>query len=127
MKNIQQDITEFVQTFELTEQLKNSSFLITGATGLIGSTLIHCLLALNKEIEITIPVRSLDKVNTTYGKSADMLNVVQCDLLEYVRNLKEHYDYVIHCASPTAGKYMTDYPVEMYSLAIDTKIGRAHV
>ena len=46
MNKIQKkDINEFANSFELSDLLVNSSFLVTGATGLIGSTLVHCLLA----------------------------------------------------------------------------------
>lgn len=42
MNTIQeQDIRKFSELFPFSEQLANSTFLITGATGLIGSTIIH--------------------------------------------------------------------------------------
>ena len=45
---LKRDLDEFVHSFELANELADSSFLITGATGLIGSTLVHSLLALDK-------------------------------------------------------------------------------
>ena len=48
------DVSVFAQTFELSESFKESKFLITGATGLIGSTLVRCLLALDYEDYILI-------------------------------------------------------------------------
>ena len=64
MNNIQkQDIEEFASSFGLSNELANSKFLITGATGLIGSTLIHCLLALGKNISIIAPVRNKGGAN----------------------------------------------------------------
>lgn len=38
-KILQEDINEFVKNFALGKELKDSSFLITGSTGLIGSIL----------------------------------------------------------------------------------------
>lgn len=123
MNRIQQeDIKEFVRTFELSECVACSKFLITGATGLIGSTLVHCLMALNKDIQITCPVRNLDKARTMYDYEADKINFVECDLMEYLNDLsvEDDFNYIVHCASPTVGKYMIEHPIETYMLAIDS-------
>lgn len=119
---ITQDIKEFADSFELSEYLKGASFMITGATGLIGSILVRCLLALNRGVEITCPVRSLEKAQAMYGDEAEKINFVECDLITYLNELStDHYfQFIIHCASPTAGKYMTEHPVETYTLAIDS-------
>ena len=116
------DIREFVQNFELAEFFSGSKFLITGATGLIGSTLVYCLLALNRHIKITCPVRNLKRAHQMYGDEASAINFVECDLVEYLNGLttNDYFQYIIHCASPTAGKFMTEHPVETYELAYDT-------
>lgn len=121
MNKIQElDIKEFAQSFWLTSDLAEARFMITGATGLIGSTLVRCLSALDKGISITIPVRKKEKAIAMYGLDASRLNIVECDLMEYCSSLDEEFDYIIHCASPTAGKYMNEHPVETYELAIET-------
>lgn len=116
------DIKSFAQTFKLSENFANSKILITGATGLIGSSLVHCLLALDKNINITCPVRNLTKAHSMYIDYIDRINFVEGDLLDFLDNLsnKDQYEYVIHCASPTAGKYMVEHPVETYMLAIES-------
>jgi len=116
------DIQDFVYSGKVSSDLTGSRFLITGATGLIGSTLVHCLLALNKEIKITCPVRSTEKAKSMLKEDANKLDLVECELLPFLTNLSEscHFDYIVHCASPTAGKYMTEHPVETYMLAIDS-------
>lgn len=116
----EQDITEFIKHFPLSDDLEESSFMITGATGLIGSTLVKCLFALKKDIHITVPVRSKQKALDIYEDSASQPTIVECDLLEYCTTLDEEFDYIIHCASPTAGKYMNEHPVETYELAVET-------
>lgn len=121
MNKIQKDdIQAFAKNFELKENIAGSKFLITGATGLIGSTLAHCLLALDCKIKITCPIRNLEKARTIYGDKFDGINFIETDLLEYLANLSSHdnFDHIIHCASPTEGKYMTAHPVETYALAI---------
>lgn len=123
MSNIQQkDIWDFVKEFKLADSLNNNRFLITGATGLIGSTLVRCLLALNRGVEIFCPVRNLSKAYSMFGNDCNGLHFVESDLMGYLNSLseKEEFQYIVHCASPTAGKYMTEHPVETYMLAIDS-------
>lgn len=123
MNKIQQeDIQAFAKNFELKEDIAGSKFLITGATGLIGSTLAHCLLALDCKIKLTCPVRNIEKARMMYGNEFGRINFRETDLLEYLENLSVHdnFDYIVHCASPTAGKYMTEHPVETYELAVES-------
>lgn len=123
MNTIQQcDIKQFAESFEMSEFVADSKFLITGATGLIGSTLVHCLLALNRDIEITCPVRNIDKAQKMYGSEASKINFIECDLVNYLNGLstKDCFQFIVHCASPTVGKFMTEHPVETYELAYDT-------
>lgn len=123
MNKIQiEDIRYFAKSFTLADELSDGKFMVTGATGLIGSTLVHCLLSLNKNIEITCPVRNLDKARTMFCDESPKIHLVECDLVDYLKNLdiKEKFQYIIHCASPTVGKYMTEHPIETYMLAIDS-------
>lgn len=116
------DIQEFVQRFHFVDDLDSATVLITGATGLIGSTLVRCLMALNKGVEITCPVRSIEKAKSMYGGEFDSINFVECDLMAYLNSLTKNdtFQFIIHCASPTAGRYMVAHPVETYTLAIDS-------
>ena len=123
MNTIQKlDIEDFVKNFTLANFLDGAKFLITGATGLIGSTLVRCLLALNKDIQITCPIRNLKKVKAIYGEEVESIRFIECNLVAYLNNLteKDNFQYIIHCASPTSGKYMTEHPVDTYMLAIDS-------
>lgn len=123
MNTIQKlDIEDFVKNFTLAKSLEGAKFLITGATGLIGSTLVRCLLALNKNIQITCPIRNLKKAKATYGEDIDSICFIECELVSYLRGLTENDDfqYIVHCASPTEGKYMIEHPVDTYMLAIDS-------
>lgn len=119
---LKEDINNFVFSFELSEFLNGSKILVTGATGLIGSTLVRCLLALNKGIQITCPIRNLKKAKAIYGDDVQSIRFIECDLVAYLNNLteKDDFKYIVHCASPTVGRYMTEHPVETYMLAIDS-------
>ena len=119
---LREDINNFVFSFELSEFLNGSKILVTGATGLIGSTLVRCLLALNKGIQITCPIRNLKKAKAIYGDDVQSIRFIECDLVAYLNSLteKDDFKYIVHCASPTVGRYMTEHPVETYMLAIDS-------
>ena len=121
-KIIKEDIDDFVSSFELAESLNGSKFLITGATGLIGSTLVHCLLALNNGISITCPVRNLIKAKEMYGDEFSKVNFVETELMPFLNHLSkgDEYDYVVHCACPTAGYYMKEFPVETFELTVES-------
>lgn len=119
---LEEDVRQFAGYFELWNQLKGKSFLITGATGLIGSIMIKCLLELNRQrhldIKILALVRSLEKASLIFGQNNDNLQFLQIDLKEINANsIGKEVDYVIHLASPTVGRFMEENPVETFDLA----------
>lgn len=110
-KVIEQDIRRFVEAFPFRERLRNTSFLITGATGLIGTALIRCLSALDVNIRIYAPVRNIKKAQELF---ADYPNVIlaEGDLNAFDYSKFEEVDYIIHGAAPTASKFFVEKPVE---------------
>ena len=113
---IQKDIDDFVRRFELADQLQGSTFLITGATGLIGATLIRCLLALNKQIKIIAPVRNISKANNLFDKTQlDSIQFINCDFIDYDYTQIDNVDFIIHCAAPTSSKFFVEHPVETFN------------
>ena len=65
---VEEDVLHFAEHFALSRQLTGSTFLVTGATGLIGSSLIRCLLALNEKIKVYAPVRNLKKATDLFDE-----------------------------------------------------------
>lgn len=120
------DIKCFKEIFPLADNLNGSSFLITGGTGLIGSILVKCLLNLQKQIAITVPVRSREKALKILGDENQYLCIVECDLNDYLEQLNDKFDYIVHLASPTSGQYITRYPSETYELTIETTRSLLH-
>ena len=107
MTQQEKDIQEFVKRFPFATDLEGKSFLITGATGLIGSSIVKCILALGIDVQIVIPVRNVEKAIKIYGNEISKLCVEEIvSLEEWSGKVNDYYDYVIHCASPTVGKYM---------------------
>ena len=58
-----EDINEFVNNSNYPPSLGSGRWLVTGATGLIGASLVHYLLAYYPSIEIFCPLRNLRKAN----------------------------------------------------------------
>lgn len=111
-KVITSDLDTFVSNFSLAKDLYRKVFLITGATGLIGSTLIRCLTALNKDIHVYAPVRNLEKAKNIFKEKPLGVEFIECDLTTFDYSKLNSIDYVIHCAAPTASKYFVDHAVE---------------
>ena len=53
------------------EKLENTSFLITGATGLVGSMVVKSLLKCHKNITVYAFVRSLEKAKSIFKEEID--------------------------------------------------------
>lgn len=116
-----QDIQEFVSDFADRKPLRGATFLITGATGLIGSSLIRCLTALNLDIRIIAPVRNMEKACGMLGRHGDVRFVEgELEGMDYASLGRA--DYVVHCAAPTASRYFVDHPVETFRSITDITV-----
>ena len=122
MNKIQeQDIKEFANGFKLSNELENSTFLITGATGLIGSTLIHCLLALNIGIEIYAPLRNREKALSMFEcEELKHIKIMECDLSTCDYSALDGIDHIVHCAAPTSSKFFIEKPAETVGIILDS-------
>ena len=112
-----EDVQQFAEQFELFEQLRGKSFLITGATGLIGSVMVKCLLELNKQKQLGINIvaiaRNYEKVKRVLVGDYMDIDVMYIPLSGISQEaIRTKIDYIIHLASPTESKYFVDYPVE---------------
>lgn len=99
------------------DKLKNKSVLVTGATGFIGSFIIHSLMKKNETdnlgVKVLALVRSVEKGRRVYGEyeSAGFLTFIEQDVTTPLTS-EEKADYIIHCASNAAPKEYSLYPVE---------------
>lgn len=111
------DIQEFVASCPFRELLLNKTILITGATGLIGSNLIHCLLALDCNIKVVAPIRDLKKAVRIFSQNElENIRLIECDIVSYNYDALCDIDFIIHCAAPTASKYFIEHPVETFDV-----------
>lgn len=110
---LQKDIQNFVDQFEYSNELAGCTFLITGTTGLIGSMLVHCLVALNRDIHIIAPVRNRSKAVSMFDESElKQMELFECDLCTFDYSTLGNVDYIIHCAAPTGSRYFVEHAVE---------------
>lgn len=121
---VRQDINDILADSNVDwQQLKDATFFITGATGLVGALTVKALLA-GKEhfggnMKIYILVRSNEKAREVFGCWLDDENLIPIvgDVRQSVV-LPDAVDYILHAASVTASKYMVSNPVETLMTSI---------
>ena len=114
---LQQDIEKLAKSDIPWEFFRNSSFLITGATGMIGSQIVKALLCRNRlygtNIKIFALARSHEKAETVFAGLSDreQLQILYGDVNRPI-DFGEHVDFIIHAASLSSSKDFAFRPVE---------------
>lgn len=116
MNRMQADIQSIIEKKELFERLKDSTVLITGATGFIGSMLMKTLYAASNkyglDIKIIGQVRNIKKTKEIFRQMIDDVKfVVDADI---------SCDYIIHTVSPTTSKFFIEHPVETIRISVES-------
>lgn len=106
------------------DALRNSSFVITGATGLIGSLIVKYLLYANRTMnfgaKIYAVVRNVEKADKIFAEEkTDALTYIVADLTKEKVNCEGDCDYIVHAAAVTASKVMVSDPVGTICTSID--------
>lgn len=107
------------------EYFRNSSILVTGATGMIGFQTVISLLLVNEKFNLNINiyalVRNKDKAMKKFSdKSTPHLHFIVQDITEKMQC--PAVDYIIHTANGTASKGFVETPVEtINSIVTGTK------
>lgn len=105
------------------EAFRNATFLITGATGLIGGAVVRALLAANRlrgmNARILAPVRSLQKAKGLFREAFERkeLRFFECDLNQPL-NICDPVDFIVHAASVTQSKLFVTKPVETIEASV---------
>ncbi|MFD2306499.1 NAD-dependent epimerase/dehydratase family protein [Enterococcus termitis] len=110
----QKDIEKVIQEQLAWEKLRNKSFLIIGASGMIGTFLIDCLMALNETQNLDISVyamgRNQGKLESRFVNYLNDSNfhITAGDILKPLSS-EIDYDFIIHGASNThPNAYVSD-------------------
>lgn len=109
------------------EELAGRTVLVTGATGLIGQTLVSTLLKYGEgedpgsRIRVIACVRSEEKARRMFGAwDRGNLQLMITDIQSMPSDkLSEPVDYVIHAASQTSSRAFVDQPVETIFTAVE--------
>lgn len=99
------------------EEFKGMNIYITGATGLIGASLVNELLTYN-DVNIILQVRNEAKAKKLFE---DKVKYIVCDLLETPK-YEGDIDYIVHCANPTSSQFFVNNPVETINTAVNGTI-----
>lgn len=108
---LKEDVDRFAKTFSKREEIRGKSFMITGATGLLGSLTVKCLLALNEDVSVICQVRNKQKAEKIFDGLLDRITLYTFPLSS-LANFETPVDYIIHFAAPTASRFFVDNPVE---------------
>ena len=99
--------------------LCGKTVLITGATGLIGSNIIHYILTYNNSVKNKIKViglvRNIKKAQEMFSYDPN-LNFIQNDICQKI-SVDETVDFIIHSASQTSSKGFVNNPVETINIS----------
>lgn len=120
---LKSDLEQLAQTFPLASDLKNSKILITGATGLVGSTLTRSLAYLSEQHNLNICiyafVRNKKKAECIFGDLLEQkhITLISWDAKQPIE-FADDVDYIFHTASVTASKTFVTQPVETLMTSI---------
>lgn len=118
---LRNDLSEVIESVRDFSNFKDKSILITGATGLIGSTLIKLLVEVEKNFTLNLKIiglaRNEEKAKRVFGNILNNKNVELYRDYAELPNIK--FSYIIHTASPTRSAYFISNPVETLDTIID--------
>ncbi len=123
-KILRQDMEELAGNPKFVKAFQNSTFFITGATGMLGSQIIWALACMNRlqnaNLKIVAMVRNRKKAETMFGSLLDEGDVtVYCgDITEPIA-YPGRVDYIVHGASATSSRYFVSHPTQTITTALD--------
>ena len=101
------------------EKLRGRTILVTGATGLIGTTLVNALAYTNKKMSFGIKIigmgRNAEKAKARLDSS---ILFQEADVAAKV-SIEEPIDYIVHAANPTSSSFFVNNPVETIKIAVN--------
>jgi len=121
-KIIQEDL-EYITSSTIVDwkQFKNSTVLITGASGMLASYMVRTLLYLNENIlkdnqcKVIALVRNENKARENFKdyENDNNLSFIIQDVCKSIYVDKQKINYVIHASSIASPKYYNEFPVDV--------------
>lgn len=102
------------------EKLKGKTVLVTGATGLIGTTLVNGLAYANRKQRLNITVICIVRNAEKARKKLDTDVVFKVVSLDEKIEICEPVDFIIHAANPTSSSFFVNNPVETIKIAVNS-------
>jgi len=112
---VSKDMQSLIQNFKYTENLKNKTILVTGATGLIAKYFTYFLLELNKyyntNIKVIALVRNLEKAKKSFSSYQNNNNLyfLHQDVCEPI-TISEDIDFILHAAGSASATSIKSNP-----------------
>ena len=116
-KVVDEDTEQIIGTVgeqTMLDNLRGTTFLVTGATGMVGSYFVYTLMKLNELFDANINIKALvrnPKKLDPYVTENPHVEVLAQDITAPI-NIEGNVDYVVHAASPASPKIMKNQPVE---------------
>ena len=118
MSVLEEDL-KYIANYSLPyEEMKETTVLVTGATGLIGVSIVRALVAIG-DIKVIAHVRNREKAEEIYGALLQKNVELYVDDITKEINVSEDIDYIFHCASITTSKTMIEKPVETICTSVE--------
>lgn len=120
---MQEDIEQLVKEFTSVEKLRETTVLVTGATGLLGGQIVKTLACFNRikntKIQVIAYVRNEKKAQDMFGHLVQRgdVRIAVGDVDLPIQGV-DAVDYIIHAASATSSKYFVSHPVETIKTAL---------
>lgn len=120
----EKDVMEVTLRSEIEwEKFRGKTITVTGATGLLGKSIVNVLLEANKyyglKVKVLAFVRDIQKAEEIFGEQdSEVLYFVKQDVLDFVPD-NICADFLIHAASITTSKMMIEQPVETILTTVD--------
>ena len=82
-QTLEEDIKTFANSFALSKELEGKKIVITGATGLLGSCMVRCLLSLYREkgiqLHVIAVIRDPQKAVAMFGEECKEITYYEYD------------------------------------------------
>lgn len=115
---IEKDISRILEEDLPWEKLRDSSVLITGSSGILGSYIVYTLIELNKRLGLNIMINALCRSGEKAKKrffdylQEDNFNIFYQDVCDEI-NDRYKSDIIIHAASPANPRICSMHPYEV--------------